>query len=154
MAQAVDAVAHHVAHGAGIEIGPDGRGAVLGFRLQHGLCRLGHGIVPGNALELAGALGTLALERMQQPVRMVDALGIARHLLADHAQRVAVVLRAADPADSAFVQYLHLEGAGGGAVMRADRDAGLDVGQDVHGTQYSRGVRRRHSKTSDGNPGP
>ena len=133
MTEPVDAVAHHVAHGAGVEIGPDGGGAVFSLGLQHGFRRLGHGVIPRDALELARALGALPLQGMQQPVRMVDALGIAPDLLADHAQRVGILLGTPHPADGAFVEDLHLERAGGGAVMRADRDAGLDVGQDVHG---------------------
>ncbi len=53
MAQPVDTVAHDEAHGAGIVIGPDGFSAVLRFRLEEGFCGFGHGIVPGDALELA-----------------------------------------------------------------------------------------------------
>ena len=120
MAQAVDAVAHHVAHGAGVEIGPDGGGAMFGLRLQHGLRRFGHGVIPGDPLEFTGALGALALQRVEQPVRMVDTLGIAGHLLADHAQRVGIVLGTPHPADGVLVQHLDFEGAGRGAIMRAD----------------------------------
>ena len=127
MAQPVDAVAHHIAHGAGVEIGPDGCGAVFGLGLQHGLRRFGHGIVPADALEFAGALGALPLQGMKQPVRMMDALGIAANLLADDAQRIGVVLRAPHPADGALIEDFDFQSAGRGAVMRADRDAGLDV---------------------------
>ena len=113
---------------------------MLGLRLQHGFRGLGHGVIPADALEHAGALGALALQGVEQTVWMVDALGIAAHLLADHAQRVGIVLRTTDPSDGALVEHLDLEGAGGGAVMRADRDAGLDVGQDVHDPNYTRPV--------------
>ncbi len=93
VAQPVDPVALHAAHRAGVEIGPDAFGAELPLRLEEGLRRQVERLVPGDPLELAGALGTDALQRMQQPLRMVDALGIARDLRADDAGGVAVRLR-------------------------------------------------------------
>ena len=120
VAQAVDAVAHHVAHGAGIIIGPDGLGAEVPLRLQE---LFGHDVerlVPGNPLELARTLRAGALHGVEQPVRVVDALRIARHLRADHSGRVAVALRPMHAADRAPVDHLHLEGADGGAIVRAD----------------------------------
>src|SRR3712207_9121076 len=64
--------------------------------------------------------------------RMVDALGVARDLGADHAGRVAVVCRAVHPPDRTTVDHLDVEGAGGGTVVRAGRVPALDPGRCVH----------------------
>src|SRR5215470_12171710 len=50
---------------------------------------------------------------------MMDALGVPRDLGADHAERVVVLLRAANAADCALVEQLDLERAGRGAIVRA-----------------------------------
>src|SRR5690606_24524749 len=67
-----------------------------------------------------------AQQRIFQPVGMMGALGIARHLGADDASGIAVVLCAAHAANGALVQQLDVERAGGRAIMRtggmADRD--------------------------------
>ena len=63
---------------------------------------------------------------------MMNALGIARDLFADDAQRVAVFLGAPDAADGVGIEKFDLERAGRRAIMRADRIAGLDVRADVH----------------------
>src|SRR5689334_6082969 len=55
---------------------------------------------------------------MEQTVRMVGALGVARDLRADHARGVVVVLRPAHAADRVLVEDLDLERAGRGAVVR------------------------------------
>ena len=49
---------------------------------------------------------------------MMDALGIARDLGADHACRVGVVLGAADPADGVIVEDLDVERAGRRTIVR------------------------------------
>ena len=74
---------------------------------------------------------------MKQPVGMMDALGIARDLLANDAQRVAVVLGAAHAPDRVGIEQFDLERAGRGAVMRADRSADLDIRADVHEASLS-----------------
>src|SRR5690606_36122851 len=77
MAQAVDRVALHEPHGAGVEIGPDGLAAVAllgpGERLGDHVER----IVPADFLPRAGALLTPPAERLREPFRMVEALGVA-----------------------------------------------------------------------------
>ena len=67
----------------------------------------------------SGALGALAPQRREQPVRMLDALGVAGDLGAHHAQGVAVVARARDPPDAAVGQHRHLQRAGARAIVRA-----------------------------------
>ena len=56
VAQAVDAVTHHEAHGAGVVVGPHRLGAVAPLGRQHGLGGQVERVVPGDALELARAL--------------------------------------------------------------------------------------------------
>ena len=131
--EAVDAVAHHQAHGARIEIGPHRLGAELALGPEQALRDAIQRLVPGDGGELGGALGAGAAQRCQQAVGMMGALGIAGHLRADHARRVAVVGGAAHAADAAIFQHLHLEGAGGGAVMGADRGADGAAGDRAGG---------------------
>ena len=90
-------------------------------------------IVPGDRGELAAALGADAPQRTREAVGMMDALGVARDLGADHAGRVGIVLGAADTADGALVEDLDLERAGRRAVVRTGR--GSDAGADglIHG---------------------
>ena len=100
VAQPVDAVALHQPHRAGVVVRPHRLAAVLA-RLGDEL--LGHDVervVPRDLGELPGALGADAAQRLHQPVGMVDALGVARDLLADHPGGVVVAHRAAHPADA------------------------------------------------------
>src|SRR5690606_13469361 len=62
---------------------------------------------------------------------MVHALGVARHLGAYHAGRVAVVLGAVN-AGHAAVDDLHVERTGGRAVMGTGRVADTDIRVRVH----------------------
>ena len=111
VAQPVDAVALHQPHRAGVvdTARPPRRhaaSAVVDERLRHAIQRL----VPGDRPELAGALGAGAQQRLRQPVRMVDAFGVARDLGADHAGGVAVGLRAAHRADARCRPALRSQG--------------------------------------------
>src|SRR5712672_2579834 len=56
---------------------------------------------------------------MKQVVRVMHPLGVARHLGADHALRVAVVGSGAHASDGALVEDLDLERAGRRTIMRA-----------------------------------
>ncbi len=133
--QPVDAVAHHVAHGAGVVIGPDRLGAVarlgrkelLGDEIERG--------VPGDRRKLARTLGALADQRLRQPAGMMHALGVARDLGADHAGGVVVVLRAVDAADGARIEHFDLERAGRRTVVRTGggRDADRRADGLIHG---------------------
>jgi hypothetical protein len=135
MAQAVDAVAHDQTHGAGVVIRPHRLAAVarLGGEklLRHQIER----VVPGDRRELSRSFRPAPQQRLQQPVGMMDALGVARDLGADHAGRVVVVLGAAHPADAAAVDHLDVERAGRGAVVRTGGRCDRDVGADelIHG---------------------
>jgi hypothetical protein len=136
MAQPVQPVAHDEPHGAGVVVRPHGFRPMARFRLEQVPGDLVQRVVPRQALPLARALGPLALQRVEQAVGVVQALGIARHLLADDAGGVAVV-GAAHPADGAGVEQFHVERAGRRAVVRADGVADADVGAKVHGTDIT-----------------
>src|SRR5208282_6864750 len=92
--------------------------------LRGALEPLGHlveGCLPRERLEggTADPLRADAAQGRGQPSRMVDALGVARHLGADDPRRVAVLLGTMDAAVGAPVEPLHLERAGGRAIVRA-----------------------------------
>jgi len=97
--QPVDAVAHDEAHCAGIIIGPNRFASPLALGVEHGFGRDVERIVPGNALEFARGLRPLAAQWIEEAIGMVDALGIARHLGADHPIRVGIVLGATNAAN-------------------------------------------------------
>ena len=133
VAQPVDAVALHQPHRAGIVIGPDrlravfllGRDELFGDEVERRL--------PARFLPGALALGAGADQRLQQPVGMMDAVGIAGDLGADDAGRIAVGLGAMDAADAVAIEQLDLERAGRRAIMRTGRMADAELGVLVHG---------------------
>jgi hypothetical protein len=135
VAQPLDAVALHQAHGAGIEVGPHrlrrvallGPGQALGHRVE--------GIVPGDRPErlVPAALVADPAQRRRQPVRVVYPLGIAGDLGAHHADGVAVGRGAAHPADGVRIEPLDLERAGARTVVRTHRRQDLDGGVQGHG---------------------
>src|SRR4029077_13327280 len=119
MTQAMDAVAHHVTHRAGIKIRPDGLRTVLLFGARE---LFGHDVervVPGNRRKLAATFGADTAQRTLQSVRVMYALGIARDLGADYARRVGIIPRTTDAADRMVVENLDFERTGRGAVVRA-----------------------------------
>ena len=126
VAQPVEAPAADEAQGAAGMIGPDRLAAVAGLGAQKGLGDLVQGVVPGNRGEIALALGAGAAQRPAQPVRVVDALGVARDLLAHDAGRVGQFLVAPDPADARRRQALDFQGAGARAIVGAGGADGRD----------------------------
>ena len=68
---------------------------------------------------------------------MMDALGVARHLGADDARRIGLVLGAMDAADARAVDDLDIERADRRAVMRTDGGAALNLRLSVHAGQNS-----------------
>ena len=137
VAQAVDAVAHHEAHGAGVIVGPDRLGAVrlLGADELSGddIER----VIPGDRSELAAAFAADAPQRLREAVGMMDALGVARDLGADHARRVGIVLGAAHAADRALAEHLDLERAGRRAVVRTGRGGNARAKGLIHGIRFT-----------------
>jgi hypothetical protein len=123
MAQPLDPVALHQAHGAGIEIGPDGLRTVPGCGFLQRRSRLVQRLVPSDALERPDplALRADAAHGKGQPVGVVLALGVAGDLRADDPGGIAVVSGAAHLADAPGRQALDIERAGARAIVRADR---------------------------------
>ncbi|MCY1221265.1 hypothetical protein D9M72_333130 [compost metagenome] len=110
------ALALHQPHGAGVAVRHDRLRIARGDRLQAG----GDGVqrlLPGDRRELAFALPADALHRRQQPVRVVGALGVARHLGAQHALRAGMV-GIARYLDGTAVLDGDEQGTSVGAVMR------------------------------------
>ncbi len=128
--EAMDAVPLHQPHCAGVVVRPDRLRSVPRHGLGEGLGDEVERIVPADPLPAVAApvriaLFAFAAKRMEQAVRVMDALGVTRHLGADHARRVVVGLRPTHPAHGDAVDDLHLEGAGRGAVMRTGGMADL-----------------------------
>jgi hypothetical protein len=63
---------------------------------------------------------------------MMDALGIACDLGADHAGRIALQLGTTHPADRGIIDYLDIEGAGRRTIVRTGGMPDIDLGVLVH----------------------
>ena len=123
VAQAVDAVALHMAHRAGVEIRPHGFGSVFRrrrFQLRGGFVER---FVPRDRREAfrPATFGANAAQRYRQTAGMMLAFGVARHLGADHAGRVVVGGGPAHLADPRLGEFLDLQRANAGAIMRTNR---------------------------------
>ncbi len=134
VAQPVDAVALHQAHGPGIIIGPDRLRAVTPGGAGQPFCGLVERVVPRNRRESGTADALLAdpAQRLRQAIGMVLTLGVAGDLGADDAVRVALrggPVHAPDARSPGFrrgwLDALDLERAGARAIVRAH--AGQDV---------------------------
>ena len=121
MAQAIDAVAHHQAHSAGVIIRPDTLGAVTLLGLNEFFRDQIERVVPGDSLELARPFFSLAPQGMQEALRMMLPLGVTRDLRADHSRGVVVVFRAMHAPDRALVEQFDFERAGRWAIVRTGR---------------------------------
>ena len=119
MTQAIDAVAHHQAHGARIEIRPHRFSTETLFGLEEGLGHFVQRGLPRDCFERAVTLGADASQWHGETIGMVDAFGVARDLAADHAGGIGVSARAAHTADGVGVDALDFERTGRGAIVRA-----------------------------------
>ncbi len=119
VAQALDPVALHQPHGAGIEERPHGFGAEFLRGAGERLGDLVERVVPRDRLEAPLALGADAPQRRRKALGMVLALGVARDLGADDAGGIAVI-GAVDAPDGTLVEALDLERADARAIVRAD----------------------------------
>jgi hypothetical protein len=63
---------------------------------------------------------------------MMDALGIARDLGADHAGRIALLFGTAHPADAGIIDHLDIERAGRRTIVRTGGMPDIDLGVLVH----------------------
>src|SRR5262245_45723516 len=121
--QAIDAVAHHQAHRAGVVIGPDAFRAVAALGFEEFLGHKVERIVPRYALKFSRAFCAAAAQRVQQALSVMLAFGVARALGADYASRVVVILRPMNTPDGALVENLDLQRAGRRAIMWTGRMA-------------------------------
>src|SRR5262249_47675136 len=109
-----------LSHRAGVAVRKNGLRPIVGVgNLPEPPRDYGHGIVPRDSLEAALAFCAGALHRIFQPVGMIDAIEIARYLLAQKAAREGMIPVAAQ-VDRLAVLHLHDHAARVGAVMRAD----------------------------------
>ena len=140
MGEPIDAVAHHEAHGTGVVIGPDRFGAELALGLVEPVADFVQRLVPRHSREPAGAFRPGAAQRMRQPFRVVDALGVARHLGADDTRGIGLQFGAAHPPDALAANHFDIKRAGRGTIMRtggvANIDLGIDLGVLVHGRNW------------------
>ena len=97
---------------------------------------LAQGLVPGDPLELAGALRADAAHRVQHPLGVVVVL---REVLELHAQAAAGhrMGRIARDLDQLVAVDMVEEGAGVGAVVRAGAANDLEIAGDLHRTLSS-----------------
>ncbi|MCY1225071.1 hypothetical protein D9M72_372610 [compost metagenome] len=137
VAQALDGIALHLPHGSGIEVGPDRLRTVFLLGADELVGDLVERRLPADVLPVPLTLVALAPLRHHEAAGMVDALGIARHLGADHTGGVGVGGSATHAADPPFGSQIHLQRASGGTVVRTDRMADrffcFDGGRNVHG---------------------
>ncbi len=121
MTQALDIVALHQTHGAGIKIGPYRFSAVS----LCGDCQFVRNVVQRLAptdrsiRRDTDAFFAGSPEWSKQAIRMMHAFGIPRHLGANHARRVRIPLGPVDPANGVFVNAFDLQRTGTRTVMRA-----------------------------------
>ena len=118
--QPLNAVAHDQAHGARVVIGPDRLGTMFGFNGEKTPGNVRHRLIPRHTFKLPRPFRAYPLHGVKQTLRMVNALGIARNLFADHTQCIGIVLVAAHPANGVVVEKFDIERASGRAIMRAD----------------------------------
>ena len=128
MTQTVDPVAHHKAHRACIIIGPDTLASISSFSFFESLRRQIQGLIPRDFVPLAGPFFAFAKQRFREPIFVMDTLGIAGNFRANHTSRIGLLFRPVNASDFVMRQNLHIQGAGGWAIMRAGRKmAGYDL---------------------------
>ena len=118
--EALNSVAHHETHRAGVEVWPHGFGSEFALDGQEIVSNAVKRLIPTDRRELPAALGADALERLGQPIRVVDTLVVTSDLRADDAGRVGLFARAMDTADALAANHLDVERANRRAVVRAD----------------------------------
>src|SRR4051794_37904314 len=132
MGKAIDAIAHHQAHGSGIVIRPNGFGTERTFRFIEPIADLVERLIPGDSGELAGALWPVAAHRVHQPVRVMDALGITSDLGADDARSIALQIGTTHAADAASFDHFDVERTCRWAIVRTGGIADLKLGMLIH----------------------
>ena len=118
--EALDSIAHHETHRAGVEVGPHAFGSEFALDREKIVSDAVERLVPTDRRELPASLGTDAAKRLSEPIRVMDALPIASDLGADDAGRIGLVARPVDAADALSADHLDVESANRGAVVRTD----------------------------------
>ena len=108
----MDAVALHQPHGARIIVEPDRFRTMGGLSLFEFFGDQIKGCIETRLFPLPLAFGARPDQRLERSVRMMDALGIARHLGADNTCGVAVVGITTNPADTVVRQQFNLKRTG------------------------------------------
>src|SRR5271155_2387492 len=132
MREALDSVAHHEAHRAGVKVRPHALGSKFALDRQEVIGDAVERLVPTDRYELAASLGANASKRLGQPIWVMDALPIASDLGADDAGCVGLIPRAVDAADALAPNHLDVESTNRGAVVRTDRGTPRNLGDRVH----------------------
>ena len=120
MREALDSVAHHKTHRAGVEVRPHAFGSEFALDRQEIVSDAVERLVPTDRRKLPASLGTDAAKRLGEPIRVMDSLPIASDLGAHDAGRVGLVARPVDAADALAPDHLDVERANRGAVVRTD----------------------------------
>ena len=118
--EALDTVAHHKTHGAGVEVGPHALGSKFALGRQEIVSDAVERLVPADRRELSASLGTDAAKRLSKPIRVMNSLPIAGDLRAHDAGRIGLTARPVDPANALAPDHLDVKGANRGAVVRTD----------------------------------
>ena len=140
VAQAMDRVALHESHRAGILIGPHGFRAIFFFCGDKFLGDEIERCFPARLLPVPLAAPAGADQRLHQPVGMVDPLGIARDLGADDTGGIGIVGRPADATDLAGTQDFDVQRTSRGAIMGTGRVADPHLGRLTLATDGARFV--------------
>src|ERR1051325_1297171 len=145
MREALDAIALHEPHRAGIERRPDSFRAVALGRQRQPFGDLVERVVPGDRHEslAAAPLFTDAADRGGEAVRMVLALGITGDLGANDSLRIGLALGAAHPADRRPIEALHRQRTGARAIMRTDAVGGVERQQLLQMPSLPQNISRR-----------
>src|SRR4029077_3211157 len=118
--EALDSIAHHETHRPGVKVWPHAFGAEFRLGGQETVSNPAERLIPADWLKLPASLGTDAAKRPSKPIRVVDALPVARNLGADNAGGIGLVARAVDAADPLALDHLDVESANRGTVVWAD----------------------------------
>src|SRR5690606_7202560 len=103
------------------------------------------GFIPGNLLPLPCPLWTDTAHGVQQTIGVMDTLGVASDLFADHASRIGIILGTAHAADCAVRQDVDIEGTDRRTVVRADGADGAKRAEVVHAATLAE-AKRRHNR--------
>src|SRR5207248_459966 len=128
----VDAVAHHHAHGAGVIIRPNRLRAEFALGCVETIGDFVQRFVPRDPREVSRAFRTGTAQRKQQPIRVMNALGIAGDFGADHAGGIALELRTTHAPDGGAIDHFDVERASRWAVVRTGRMPDVNFGLLIH----------------------